>query len=123
MRDKYYEFYDLAPVAFISLDKEGIIRGLNLKAAELLKAERSFLLAKPILSFISSEDQKVFYTHKSKVFNRKTQTEDYIELWDMKKNPYKVKLVIAPIYDKERKEDLCLCTFIPLDDESKSQSI
>ena len=53
----------------ISLDKAGLIDGVNPKAIEMLGADRSFLMKKPISMFIPPEDQSVFYIHRSRIFS------------------------------------------------------
>ncbi len=52
----------------IALDKAGLIDGINPRAVEMLGAEKSFVLHKPISMFIAPEDQSVFYINRSKVF-------------------------------------------------------
>ena len=39
-QEKYFDFYDLAPVGYLTLDETGLISELNLAAAELLGMER-----------------------------------------------------------------------------------
>jgi len=59
----------VSPSGLISLDKAGLIDGVNPKAIEMLGADRSFLLKKPISMFIPPEDQSVFYINRSRIFS------------------------------------------------------
>ncbi len=52
----------------ISLDKSGIIDGVNSRSAKMLGADESYLLKKPISMFIAPEDQSVFYINRSQIF-------------------------------------------------------
>ena len=52
----------------ISLDKSGLIDRVNTRAIDMLGADRSYLLKKPISLFIAQEDQAVFYINRSRIF-------------------------------------------------------
>lgn len=49
--DQYTELYDFAPVGYLSLDQQGVIRRLNLVAAALLGAPRAELLGRRFADF------------------------------------------------------------------------
>lgn len=53
----------------ISLDRSGLIDGVNTRAVQMLGADRSYLLKKPIGLFIAPEDQAAFYINRSRVFS------------------------------------------------------
>src|SRR4030067_1001599 len=57
---KYRDFYDFAPVGFVSLDESGLIREVNLTAVSQLGVARRSLINKPFQSFIKAEDQDHF---------------------------------------------------------------
>ncbi|MEJ2621113.1 MAG: diguanylate cyclase, partial [Candidatus Thiodiazotropha sp.] len=62
IRDQYAELYDFAPVGYLTLDKRGIIKNLNITAAGMFGMERSRILGKPLslqLRQALSTDQKV----------------------------------------------------------------
>ncbi|BBO75122.1 hypothetical protein DSCW_25390 [Desulfosarcina widdelii] len=64
----------------ISLDKAGLIEGINVQAVKMLGADRSLLLKKPISLFIAPEDQSVFYINRSRIFSGELQTPFEIKL-------------------------------------------
>ncbi len=51
----------------ISLDKSGLIDGVSPRAVNMLGADKSYLLKKPISLFIAAEDQAVFYINRSRI--------------------------------------------------------
>ena len=53
--NKYRDFYDFAPVGFLTLDESGMIREVNLTAANQLGVTRSHLVDKPCRFFIEEE--------------------------------------------------------------------
>ena len=71
---------DASTTGLISLDKSGLINGVNQRAIDMLAADRSFLLKKPISLFITPEDQAIFYLNRSRIFSG---TED---------RPFEIKL-------------------------------
>ena len=61
---KYFELFDLAPVGYLTLSRESIVRDANLTAARLLGVDRRQLVKKPFTAFICAPDQDVFYRHQ-----------------------------------------------------------
>src|SRR5262245_22156544 len=54
-RDRYTDLYEFAPLAYITLDKEGRILESNLMAARMLGVERQDLVSANLTKFITSE--------------------------------------------------------------------
>ena len=48
LRAKYHDLYDFAPVGYFTLDLQGNIVELNLRAASMLGKERSVLIGRPV---------------------------------------------------------------------------
>jgi diguanylate cyclase (GGDEF)-like protein/PAS domain S-box-containing protein len=67
-RAKYFDLYDLAPVAYLTLSAQGLILEGNLTVAKLLGIEKSQLLSKPATRFIVREDQAIFHSHLQRLF-------------------------------------------------------
>lgn len=63
-RARYFDLYDLAPVGYFTLSKEGLILEGNIAAATLLGVARGALAKKRISQFIIKEDQDVYYLHR-----------------------------------------------------------
>ena len=62
-RDHYAEFFDTAPVCFVTLTPSGVIREINLPGVRLLSYRHEHLIGWPFASFIASADRKVFMAH------------------------------------------------------------
>ena len=56
LRDRYTNFFDLAPVGCLTLGSEAMIDELNLTGAALLGGERNNLLHKRFADFVAPED-------------------------------------------------------------------
>ena len=64
-RDQYADFFDTAPVCFVTLTQSGIIREINLPGVRLLSLRQKQLIGWPFATFIAKSDQKVFMAHMS----------------------------------------------------------
>ena len=65
---RYSDFYDFAPVGFLTLDETGMIREVNLTAASQLGVTRRHLVDKPFRFFIEVEDRDRFRLYLKRVF-------------------------------------------------------
>lgn len=66
---RYFDFYDLAPVGYLTLSEKGLILAANLTTAAMLDVVRSNLIKKPFSRFIFKEDQDTFYLNNKRLFN------------------------------------------------------
>ncbi len=62
-RAHYFNLYDMAPVAYCTVDAKGVIQQANHFAAKLLCTERDALVGLPLAKFIAPEDRDHFYLH------------------------------------------------------------
>ncbi len=100
-RDRYIELYDLAPVGYLTLGTQGVIRKANLAAAALLGLARMNVLNKPLTQFIFSEDQDVYYLQHKKVLET-----NVVQHWEMRMvkadgSPFWVHIQGIPARDGE----------------------
>jgi PAS domain S-box-containing protein len=66
-RTCYYDLYNQAPVGYVTLTREGLIREANATAAALLEVDKRDLAEQPITRFILPVDQDIFYYHRRKL--------------------------------------------------------
>ncbi|MBB1076938.1 PAS domain S-box protein [Rhodoferax sp. 4810] len=64
---RYFDFYDLAPAGYVTVDDNHLILQANLATASLLGVTRSALIRKKITRFISPADQDVFYLLRKQI--------------------------------------------------------
>ena len=62
-RDRYIDLYDFAPVGYLTLDLNGMIKEINLTAATLFGMERKALLEHRFISLVTVEDQSRWMRH------------------------------------------------------------
>ena len=74
-RDRYIDFYDFAPVGYLTLSADGLIDEINLTAAAQLGLERNNLTHHHFASLVTTEDGDKWYLYFRKVLKSdKTQT-------------------------------------------------
>jgi PAS domain S-box-containing protein len=69
---KFTNLYDFAPSGYFTLSKDGEIKELNFRCANLLGKERSLLLNKRFASFISDNTRSIFNKFLEELFETKT---------------------------------------------------
>lgn len=62
-RNRYAALYDFAPVGYVTLDRKGCIREINLTCASLLGLERTLLIGTPMSVLVDKSDMKMFLHH------------------------------------------------------------
>lgn len=60
-RDRYLEFYDFAPVGYITLNRDGLIAEVNLTGAALLGVDRIKLVKGRFARFVAPHNQDFWY--------------------------------------------------------------
>ncbi len=64
---RYFDFYDLAPVAYCTLDAHGLILEANRTAATMLGVPQKRLLKQMFSRFVRPQEQDVFYLYRRDV--------------------------------------------------------
>ena len=70
---QYTDLYDFAPAGYITLDREGQIRQVNLAGARLLGVERSRLVKQRFIQYVAEADRRAFNDFLRRVFAGQTR--------------------------------------------------
>lgn len=68
-RERYLDFYNFAPVGYLTLKRDGLISEINLTGAVLLGEERSKLLYHHLTAYVATEHQDRWLRHFSSVLS------------------------------------------------------
>ena len=71
--DKFSDLYDFAPAGYLTLDREGTIRQVNLIGARLLGLERGRLLHQHLVPLVAKADRLAFSAFLESVFEGQTK--------------------------------------------------
>ncbi len=68
LRKHYFDLYDQAPIGYLTITGNGLIREANLAIANMLHLSRSMLVNQPLSRFIFHEDQELYLKQAKRRF-------------------------------------------------------
>ncbi|MFZ5523864.1 MAG: diguanylate cyclase [Pseudomonadota bacterium] len=120
-RDQYIDFYDHAPVGYLTLNGKGMISEINRTGAALLGVERSKLVKQRLAHFVAPEDHDRLHRHFQAVlkhdekqacemlFKRDDGSSFYAQLDCLKITKSggepEVRIVLTDITERKRKDE------------------
>jgi signal transduction histidine kinase len=108
--NKFTELYDFAPSGYLTLSKEGEIKELNFRAANLLVKERSYLIKKRFALFVSSDTRAVFNNFIQTILQTKSKGSCEVQLLTNEGSP-KYVMINGIISNKD---ESCLITLVDI---------
>jgi PAS domain S-box-containing protein len=89
----FVDLYDLAPVGYLNLDRQGIIRSVNLRAVEMLGRARSVLVGYPFARLVRSADRRRLLGHLSQLRRGQAKGSVELEIVPPRVSPVPVQLI------------------------------
>ncbi|KHK02901.1 PAS domain-containing hybrid sensor histidine kinase/response regulator [Desulfovibrio sp. TomC] len=74
LRARYFDLYDLAPIAYCTLSEQGFILEANLAAASMFGVARQELVEQPFTRFVFKEDQDIYYLYRKQLLTTNTSS-------------------------------------------------
>ena len=121
-RDRYADLYDFAPVGYVTLDEKGLIREINLTAADMLGIERSRLIGRPFGLFVARNDLPAFRKHLGKLPHPDERATTELSLSLKGGGVIQVELHSVLVLDDERKTSLCRTTIADISARNRAES-
>jgi two-component system sensor kinase FixL len=100
-RKKYFDLYDLASVGYVTLDRNEIIREINLTGAELLGRERARLKGNRFTRFVKLSDRDEVYRFCRRLFESGEREEIEVTIEHGEKAPLDVLVSGVALQDSE----------------------
>ncbi|HYL99318.1 MAG TPA: ATP-binding protein, partial [Blastocatellia bacterium] len=94
-RNRYAELYDFAPIGYVTLDKTGCIREINLTATILLAAARSGLLGRPFINFVTESSKPSLLDYLAEIERTGRQASIELELQSSSGGTIPVEMVTS----------------------------
>ena len=92
MKSRYFELYNLAPVAYLTLSEEGLIQEANLTTSKMLGINRNKLIKRLFTSFIPKDYQDTYYLFYRKLLKSHKYEECQIQLIKFDKTVFWVQI-------------------------------
>jgi diguanylate cyclase (GGDEF)-like protein/PAS domain S-box-containing protein len=99
---RYTELYDMAPVGYLTLGRDGVIHQINLKAAKQVGIFRAQLKQQHFSIFISADSRPVFNDFLSDVFLDKTAHSCELTLLPADRSPTRIMHIEAIANDDDQ---------------------
>ena len=106
-RKKYFDLYDLAPIGYVTLDHKGLVREINLTAAELVGTERRRLNGAVFVRFIAPSCRDDFHKFFRRLFASGKREQCEVRLTTSKKVHLDVLLSGIIVRDDEGNPAVC----------------
>jgi PAS domain S-box-containing protein len=113
---QYTDLYDFAPTGYLTLDRKGAVRQVNLAAARLLGVERSRLVNRRFGLFVAEGDRRAFSDFLEKVFASQAKAWCEVTLPQAGAQPLLVRI------EGMRSQDRQECRAVVLDITERKQA-
>ncbi|MFH0736236.1 MAG: PAS domain-containing protein [bacterium] len=122
-RNKYVNLFDFAPIPYFTLNKDGIIKEVNLSASAMLGLERRKIIGKSFKSFILQSERERFNFFMDSVFDSTIKKSCELKLNLKDGNIFQVSLEGLEIIDNLEQNKICQIALIYLTEYEKIEKI
>jgi PAS domain S-box-containing protein len=113
-RDRYYELYDLAPVAYVTLDSVGRIVETNLTTAQLLGVGRARLVGRPLSTYLFPDEADRYHRFLMNVTRSTEKQSDDFDLQAASGRIIRAHIEAVAVPAQGRRGLTCRCVIIDL---------
>ena len=113
-RNKYVNLFDFSPTPYFTLNKEGIIKEVNLSASKMFGVDRNKLIDKRFNAFTPSDDNDIFNSFIETVFASSEKHSCELSIINKEKQLFHVLLEGIELEDTLESEKKCQVVLIDL---------
>jgi PAS domain S-box-containing protein len=95
---RYRDLYDLAPVAYLTVGRDGAVQEANQTAATLLGVEREHLIGRPLAARVVARDRDVLRKHLQRCFEAAVQVDTEVRVAVRGRDPVIAHVISVPIF-------------------------
>jgi PAS domain S-box-containing protein len=119
-RDRYYELYEFAPDAYVTLNEAGKVLEGNMTAAVMLGVQRQSLAGADLSSFVSRQSQPAWRLFRRSMFSEKKQACE-IDMRRAQGGPLTVRMEAVAAGPKEDRR--CLTALIDITEQKRTEFV
>lgn len=120
--DRYASLYDFAPLGYVTLNDQGLIKEVNLTAAGMLGIERKFLIDRYFAPWIAKTDLALFRSHLKQCRLNSGIAKSTLRLMNREKQILPVELTTSHEKDVQTGADLFRTAIIDLTDRRSAEA-
>lgn len=79
-RDRYINLYEFSPIGYLTINTDGLITEINLKAADMLGVARQKLIHNRFALFITDQDKDRWHRHFVQIRNNQDENEQALDI-------------------------------------------
>jgi PAS domain S-box-containing protein len=113
-RNQYVNLYDFSPIPYFSMDKESIIKEVNLIASKMFGIDRNKLVGKRFITFIPLDERDAFNKFINSVFSSDVKNSCELKVMNKDKRAVSVRLEGLLLEDALQKDQKCQVALIEL---------
>jgi PAS domain S-box-containing protein len=121
-RNKYVNLFDFSPTPYFTLDRDGIIKEVNLSASKMLAVNRSKLIGKRFNNFITPYERDVFNSFINSVFSSPEKHSTELNIINSEKKYFNVLMEGLEIKDTLEQENKCQVALIDMTEYKKIET-
>lgn len=95
VRARYFDLYDMAPIAYCTVSEQGLIWQANLAASRLFGVTRNALLNQPFFRHVFFEDQDIYYLVRRRLAAGGKAQHFELRLTNQDDQPFWASLTVA----------------------------
>jgi PAS domain S-box-containing protein len=118
---KYTGVYDLAPIGFYVLDKEGLVTDVNNVGVELLNVRKSFLVKQKLQAFIALDDRDRFHQFFRSLLNSSVKQMCQLRIQQKDAAEINVQMEGIAIHQKPQLPLQCNITLMDISERVKAE--
>ncbi len=122
-RNKYVNLFDFSPIPYFTLDKEGIIREVNLSASKMFGVERGKLIGKRFTTYIPPGERDAFTSFFDTVFKSPEKHSLELKVMNKDKRVFHVLLEGVELNDTLQEDRNCQVALIDLTEYKRVEDV
>lgn len=111
-RARYADLYDFAPLAYCTLDPDGVIVELNLTGATMFGVERAYALGKPFVALARMDDPAPFWAHLARSLRGAPAVAELV--FTTARGRMEVQAVSTPMFGERGPAEGCRTAFLDI---------